>query len=633
MTRRHHNSLDPLRPPAIGAAGGDVIAEEERVTAKLPKRKPAQGPEQRMVRTIVSTLRTWQEESQQESLKQLQHQQQIVLDTVSRLAESEARAELVIETAPDAFIGIDLHGSILNWNAQATEMFGWSREEAIGSKLWAQIIPAVFHDTHVIRTPETDRPRITHRVELLARHRDGHEFPVEITISGPLQTDAGDFFGAFVRDISKRKRREEELAKARESAISQARSLEILNGISRELSGLLNPDELLERIGDLLYQLVEYHALSVLLVDATGKKLVPRHWLAKSETHSKSYIPIDQGLVGMAARTRQPVVTADVRKDPLYIMAHEATRSEVSVPLVVKDKLIGVLDVENATVDYFRESHVQAITIFASQLAIALDNAMLYDRVSEHERQLNQDLQFARKIQKRLLMDKLPPMLNANIASLSWPARILGGDVYEFGYYSRSGLHIGLLGDVTGKGAPAALYAALATGIIHQLMEQELFPAEMLKALNCALMERPLESHFVALKYTVWDDVNRRLYLANSGLPKPIRYRAGEMSIIDAVGTPLGLLPGLEFDQVELEVLPGDVFVFLTDGVLEALNEQGEEFGYDGVERVLHASRGLRTEEIKTAIAEALSEHCEGVEAQDDQTLVVFKIRNSASLR
>lgn len=621
MRKRLELNSDPLRPLIIDG-GHEVVPEGERITARLPRRS-----EQLVSSPIVSALRLWERPDQTESMKQLHQQQQIVLDTVNRLAQSEARAELVIESVPDAFIGIDLHGTILNWNARAAEMFGWTREEAIGSKLWSEIIPAVFHDTHVLGSPKNDKPMITHRVELLARNREGREFPVEITLSGPLQTDAGNFFYAFIRDISQRKIREEELRQTKESAVSQAKTLEILNGISRELSGLLKPDELLKRIGDLLYQLVEYHALSVLLVDSTGNNLVPRYWISQSETHSKPFIPISQGLIGTAARTRQPVVVADVCEDPRYIMAHEATRSEVSVPLVAKDKLLGVLDVESATPNYFRDSHVQAITIFASQLAIALDNAMLYDRVSEHERQLNQDLQFARQLQKRLLMDSLPPMTRAGISSLSWPARILGGDIYEFGYYPKSGLHVGLLGDVTGKGAPAALFAALTTGIIHQLMEKELFPAKMLQAVNSALMERPIESHFVALMYTVWDDVQRKLYLANSGLPKPIRFRAGEMTLIDAVGTPLGLLPGLEFDQLELEVEPGDVFVFPTDGVLEALNDRGEEFGYEGVERALQAARGKPTEQIKTSLADALCKHCEGVETQDDQTLVVFRIR------
>ena len=125
-----------------------------------------------------------------------------------------------------------------------------------------------------------------------------------MTISGPIRSDTGEFFGAFLRDISNRKQREEELRKAKESAISQARSLEILNGISRELSALLNTDELLKRIGELLYQLLEYHSFSVLLLDASGRNLIPRFSFSESKVISKPPITIDRGIAGCAARTR-----------------------------------------------------------------------------------------------------------------------------------------------------------------------------------------------------------------------------------------------------------------------------------------------------------------------------------------
>ncbi len=632
--------LQPLRSAADEDASS--VPEEEKITARLllhsagRYQQPATD-EPRRVQTHLSMLKSWRPQEatdQLETDKRLHEQQLIVLDTVKRLAASEARSELIIETAPDAFIGVDLEGRIVNWNAQATAIFGWTKEEAIGSTLWETIIPPAFHDAHRKATNWFsnigEAPLVNYRLELSARHRDEHEFPVEITVSGPIQTEAGAFFYTFLRDISTRKRREEELRAAKESAVSQARSLEILNGISREISGLLNIDELLQRIGELLYQLLEYHSFSVLLVDASGENLIHRFSRSDSQVIPKPDVPMDRGLVGFAARTRQPVVVGDVTSDSRYIKFHEETRSELSVPLIAKGKLIGVLDIENRSPYYFRESHVQAVVILASQLAIAIDNAILYDRVSAHEKQLDQDLRFARKLQKQLLTDHLPQMRNAVVATLSWPARIIGGDIFEFAYYPKSELHVGLLGDVTGKGAPAALYAALTSGIIRSLMDQELFPAEMLETLNETLMERPLESHFVALMYNLWDDSRRILYIGNSGLPRPIHYRDGKMKIIEAVGTPLGLLPRLSFDEQRIQSLPGDVFLFPTDGILEATNCDGEEFGYAGVEEALRGWERSSAEEIRDAIASALATHCEEVETRDDQTLIVFKVQNAA---
>jgi sigma-B regulation protein RsbU (phosphoserine phosphatase) len=558
------------------------------------------------------------------------------IDATQRLAQSEARARLIIDTAPDAFIGIDAESRIVDWNRQAAVTFGWPADEAIGRTLFETILPAKYRDAHhrgMQRFLESGRAPLTnHRLELSAQHRDGHLIPVELTISGPIRGEEGHVFGAFVRDISQRREREEELQQAKESAEARAKSLELLNGISRELSALLNTDELLKRIGELLYQLLEYHTFSVLLVDPTGKLLIHRFSLSGSQVIEKPSIPMDRGLVGYAARHREPVVVGDVLGDSRYIKFHEETRSELSVPLITKNKLVGVLDIENATPHYFRDSHIQAVTILASQLAVALENSILYDHVSTQQAQLNQDLRVARELQKRLLSGDLPAMKNAAMSTMSCAARIIAGDMVHFGYYRRAGVHVGILGDVAGKGAAAALYAALTIGIIRSLADQELPPADMLKALNQALMERALDDRFVALTYTLWNDDALSLRIANSGLPKPVRFRNGRMEIIEAVGMPLGLFAGVDFEERFVEAAPGDIFLFLTDGILEACNAKDEEFGYENVEEALRGCQGASAVKIKEALSRALTLHCGAVEARDDQTLMVLKVGEGSRL-
>ena len=183
-----------------------------------------------------------------------------------------------------------------------------------------------------------------------------------------------------------------------------------------------------------------------------------------------------------------------------------------------------------------------------------------------------------------------------------------------------------MLGDVAGKGAAAALYAALTMGLIRSLTEHELSPGEMLKALNQSLMERAMEDRFVALCYTVWDDATLNFRIANSGLPKPVLFRRGKVEILEAVGMPLGLFGGVEFDEMRVAAEPGDVFLFLTDGILEAGNRADDEFGYEGVERALRATRTNGAREIREVLAETLTAHCGDVEARDDQTLLVLKV-------
>ncbi|HEU0368873.1 MAG TPA: SpoIIE family protein phosphatase [Candidatus Acidoferrum sp.] len=551
-------------------------------------------------------------------------------EAAQRLADGEARAQLILDTAPDAFVGIDSEKRIVIWNLQAAATFGWNADEAIGQTLFETIFPEQDRQANCGGVegffPRDQAAVMDHRLELCARHRDGRLIPVELTINGPLDGKGGQLFGAFVRDISQRKEREQELQQARQSAEARARTLEILNEISRELSALLNTDELLKRIGELLSRLLEYQTFSILLLDASGKTLKHRFSLSGGQVIEKPDIPLDRGLVGYAARYRHPVVVPDVREDSRYIKFHDETRSELSVPLIAKDKLVGVLDIENATPDYFREGHIQAITILASQLAVALDNAILYDRISSQEAQLNQDLRIARELQKRLLPSGGPAMKNAAVSTMSCAARIIAGDMVHLGYYRKQGLHVGMLGDVAGKGAAAALYAALTMGLIRSLTEHELSPGEMLKALNQSLMERAMEDRFVALCYTVWDDATLNFRIANSGLPKPVLFRRGKVEILEAVGMPLGLFGGVEFEEMRIAAEPGDVFLFLTDGILEAGNRADDEFGYEGVERALRATRTNGAREIREVLAETLRAHCGDVEARDDQTLLVLKV-------
>jgi len=165
-------------------------------------------------------------------------------------------------------------------------------------------------------------------------------------------------------------------------------------------------------------------------------------------------------------------------------------------------------------------------------------------------------------------------------------------------------------------------------GLIRSLTEQELAPGEMLRALNQSLMERAIEDRFVALCYTVWDDASLSFRIANSGLPKPVLFRRGKMEIIEAVGMPLGLFGGVEFEERRVDAEPGDVFLFLTDGILEACNRADEEFGYEGVEKALQRAQSNSAREIREALSDTLKAHCGDVEARDDQTLLVLKVND-----
>jgi phosphoserine phosphatase RsbU/P len=413
----------------------------------------------------------------------------------------------------------------------------------------------------------------------------------------------------------------------------QARTLLLLNEIACELTSILKLDELLKRIAELLSRLIDYQMFSILLVDTTGEKLQHRFSLRFQENiHLKHDIPIGEGVVGYAVQHKEVVLVSDVTKDSRYILLNPETRSELAAPLMYKDKVIGVLDLEHTRRGFFTEDHKVTITTLAAQVAIAIENARLYEEIERQEKRLERDLALARELQFRLLPQSRPQLANLEVAAKFSPARAIGGDLYDFVNYSLSRFAI-VIGDVSGKGAPAAIYAALVSGILRSHAPIEPGPAEMLSAVNFSLGERRIEGQFVSIIYAVWDDPNRTLQVANSGLPRPLYCHDGKIEVIEATGLPLGLFDDAEYDEFTFRAKPGDMFVFFSDGILDARNKAGDMFGRQKVEEIIGKSWEFSADWVVDSIFKAVAEHAAGVETFDDQTVVAIKVKNATGKR
>ena len=409
--------------------------------------------------------------------------------------------------------------------------------------------------------------------------------------------------------------------------VRQANTLKLLTEISRELTSILNVDQLLKRIGDLLQKVIDYQMFSILLLDETSQKLVHRFSVRfKENVHLKHDIPLGRGLVGAAALEKRPILVPDVSKDPRYIKANPETRSELCVPLIYKDKVIGVLDLEHTRRGFFQDEHVRAMSTLAAQIAIAIENATLYERLALEEQRLERDLAMAREVQLHLLPPGRPSLPNAELAARYNPAHAIGGDMYDFLDYMLPRACI-TVGDVSGKGAPAALYAALVSGIIRSVAHGEPAPAEMLTSVNRALNQRRLDANYVVLCCALWDDSKKIMRVANSGLPRPIYCREGHTHIIEAAGLPLGLFPDASYDETTIHAHPGDVFVFLSDGLIDASNSRDEQFGRTRVEQVVAKNWDRSAQEIVDALFAATQEFSAGAPVFDDQTVVVLKVK------
>lgn len=413
----------------------------------------------------------------------------------------------------------------------------------------------------------------------------------------------------------------------------QARTLQLMNEIARELTSILNLDELFKHIGELLNRLIDYQMFSILLLDTTGEILQHRFSLRFRENiQLKHDILLNQGIVGHAASTQRAVLVSDVKKDSRYIETNPETRSELAVPLIYKGNVIGVLDLEHTRKGFFTEDHERTITTLAAQIAIAIENARLYERVAQQERRLELDLALARELQFRLLPQSKPQQRGLEVAARFLPARAIGGDLYDFVSYSQSRLAI-MIGDVSGKGAPAAIYAALVSGILRSHAPIEPAPAEMLAAVNYSLAERRIDGQFVSLIYAVWEDDTQTLRVANSGLPRPIYCHRGKTEVIEATGLPLGLFDDAEYDEFTFRAKPGDMFVFFSDGILDASNSSGELFGRERTEQVVRGCFDKSAEEVVTSLFAAVEEHSAGAETFDDQTVVAIRVKGTSGKR
>ncbi|MGA8182607.1 MAG: SpoIIE family protein phosphatase [Terriglobia bacterium] len=446
-----------------------------------------------------------------------------------------------------------------------------------------------------------------------------------------LEADTPDFFTDqhvnLLELLAGRMAMAIENARLYRHSLRQARTLQLLNEISRELSSVLVLSDLLRKVGTLTKRLVNYHRFSIMLADEQAKTFNSVLTLRQDESlPDKTTVRFGQGIVGAAAGSLEPVVSPDVRRDPRYICIYPDTKSELTVPLIHHGRVIGVVDLESPVLNYFTEEHVRIFSTLAPQIAIAIENARLYERVLRSEARLERDLKRAQEIQMLLMPGTSPKVTGLEIDLRFQPARQLGGDLYDFLNYGKD-RHVLAIGDVSGKGAPAALYGALAGGILRSLAPLRLPVPEMLRRLNATLLERRVEGHFLTLTCAVWEPRNRTLRLANAGMPLPVLIRNGRWRQIQAEGIPLGLLEHTEYQEVSLQLKKGDLLAFFSDGLVEAMNPELHEFGARHLANLLRDNRSRPLREMIDMLFGEIARFEEGRPPRDDQTLVLARVR------
>jgi len=411
----------------------------------------------------------------------------------------------------------------------------------------------------------------------------------------------------------------------------QAQSIALLYEISHELTSILDREELLRRIAERVKKIVNYHVFTVMLWNESTQMLesvfAQRY---ESALPSRYQMPLHQGITGAAAAERRTIRVVDVRLDPRYVSCGEEVevRSELVVPLLLRDRLVGVLDLESTKPHAFSAEHERLLNILGSYIAVALENSRLFEDARENQTRLLDDLETAREIQRQLLPSGAKEIPGLDLATAYVPARELGGDFYDLLPYGVGRLAIAN-GDVSGKGTAAALFGSLAIGILRELVhDNEASPSEMLEQMNNRLLAARLDARFIAMQFAVYDAALRELTIANAGGTLPLLIRNREVTEINVAGMPLGLLPEAEYDEVRLTLVPGDVVVFASDGIHESMNKEQEEYGIDRLKQLLStvssADPGYK---VAQRIVKATDEHTgPGRQAHDDRTLLILRV-------
>jgi sigma-B regulation protein RsbU (phosphoserine phosphatase) len=413
-------------------------------------------------------------------------------------------------------------------------------------------------------------------------------------------------------------------------SLEQHQTLSLLLEVSRELTSILARDELFRRIAERVKKLVDYHLFSVMLWNEQSSRLEAVIHVHSDQTiPERIHVPLFQGITGHAAGERRCLRIDDVRLDPRYIEFPngENVRSELVVPLLLNDRLIGILDLESTNVAAFTAENERLLNILSSYVAIALENSRLFAQTKDSEERLQHDLDTAREIQRQLLPKVKREIPGLDLAVAYVPARQLAGDFYDFMSYG-AGRGALALGDVSGKGTAAALYASLAIGTLREYtQDHRCWPEEMLAVLNKRLSAAQMMPNYVCLLFAVYDASLRQLIIANGGTPRPILVRNREVTEVKIDGTPLGMFEAIEYDTVTLNLQLDDILVFASDGILESTNEDDEQFGFERLSALLRElPSGASAESISSAIMNATDEFSgHPAEPHDDRTLVVVR--------
>jgi phosphoserine phosphatase RsbU/P len=427
----------------------------------------------------------------------------------------------------------------------------------------------------------------------------------------------------------------ERLKEAAASGLTTIDKLRMLHDITKKISRSLDLQEVLNLVMDTLDSLIPYDAAGIFVLQCRDKDLVPEGeepCIFKSEAVrgydidelSDLHLKLGEGFIGSVALSATPIISADVRKDPVYVNARDATRSEMVAPIISNDEVIGVFDLESDQFNAYSEDDLDVLMMLASQVAIIIEKVMLHEQLIEKKR-LEGQLEVARQVQLELLPARDPELAGFDISAYNFPTEEVSGDYYDWVriYDDQIGL---VIADVSGKGVPAAILMAFLRASLRAATHIGYATHISMAKVNFLLWESIESNQFVTAFYGILDAPNRTLAYSNAGHNPPLLLNAaGSSRFLEKGEQPLGMFRETRYHEYYLEFDPGDVLVLYTDGATEANSPDGEEFGRERLAQAVMKAYDRPAREMIAILQMEILEWTDHKGSNDDVTFFIIK--------
>ncbi|HEX7344778.1 MAG TPA: GAF domain-containing SpoIIE family protein phosphatase [bacterium] len=401
----------------------------------------------------------------------------------------------------------------------------------------------------------------------------------------------------------------------------------LITQIAQNLANVLDLEDVLNLILDSVKQVVDYDAAGIFVVGENGQVIVGELLRGFEESElGKVRQKLGQGLMGWAMEHMAPLAVADVSRDPRYMIARPQTRSELVVPLFTGGKVIGCFNLESNRLAAFSERDAEHLMTFASHAAVAIERARMHRQILE-KRRIDEELALARRMQLSLLPSSAPVLENFEVAGINVPSEEVGGDYFDYIRLTDKDLGIAM-SDVAGKGVPAAFIMASLRASLRIESVSHYAISTILSRVNDFLFESIEPERFVTAFYGVLDSRSRILTYANAGHNPPLLLRKnGKRELLSEGGLLLGAFPGALYHEHRVTLQPEDLLILYTDGISEAENPEGEQFGIDRMESAARQASPRGSEAVIEALLKAARRHVGKAGLQDDITMMVIRCR------